>query len=47
MQTYEFIFHCEQCTKEIAEIVTSPEVLTREGLNQLRFRVTCKDQNCG
>jgi hypothetical protein len=47
MQTYEFIFHCEQCAKEIAEIVTSPELLTREELNQLRFRVTCNDQNCG
>jgi hypothetical protein len=42
MQTYEFVFDCEQCAKEIAEIVTSPKILTREELNQLRFCVTCK-----
>jgi hypothetical protein len=47
MQTYEFIFHCERCGREVTERVTPPEVLTRKELNQLPFRVTCKDGNCG
>jgi hypothetical protein len=47
MQTYEFIFRCERCGKEITELLTSLEVWTREELNQLRFRVSCNDENCG
>lgn len=47
MQTYEFIFRCERCGKEVAELLTPSEVLTRGELNQLRFHVACKDENCG
>jgi hypothetical protein len=47
MHSYQFIFSCGKCAKEITELVVSPEVLTREELNELQFRLRCKDPDCG
>jgi hypothetical protein len=33
MHTYEFIFKCKRCEKEVWEHVTSPDILTRLGRN--------------
>ena len=45
MHTYEFTFKCERCTKEPAALVTSPDVLEREELNE--FQLTCPNPECG
>lgn len=46
MHTYEFTFKCKRCAKERTEFVNSPEVLTREKLMQMDFRVTCSNADC-
>jgi hypothetical protein len=47
MHTYRFLFKCGKCVKELTEVVTSPEVLTREELNQMQFHLSCRDAHCG
>jgi hypothetical protein len=46
MHTYEFTFKCKHCAKELREVVTSPEVLTREELSQMDFQLTCSNADC-
>ncbi len=46
MHTYEFTFKCKRCAKQLTELVTSPEVLTREELMQMNFHVTCSNADC-
>src|SRR6266478_4227641 len=46
MHTYEFTFKCERCAKELTEIVTSPDVLAKEELNQMEFHLTCPNASC-
>jgi hypothetical protein len=46
MHTYEFTFKCERCAKELTEIVTSPDVLAKEELNQMEFHPTCPNASC-
>ena len=33
--------------KQVTELVTSPDVLTREELTQMEFLVTCPNAECG
>jgi hypothetical protein len=47
MHTYEFTFKCERCTKEPTALVTSPDVLEREELNEMEFQLTCPNPECG
>jgi hypothetical protein len=47
MHTYEFTFKCERCTKELKALVTSPDVLAREQLNETEFQFTCLNPDCG
>jgi hypothetical protein len=47
MHTYEFTFECERCAKQVTELVTSPDVLTREELIQMEFHLTCPNADCG
>ena len=47
MHTYEFTFKCKRCAKQITELVTSPDVLTREELAQMEFLITCPNAACG
>jgi hypothetical protein len=47
MHTYEFTFKCERCTKELIALVTSPDVLAREQLNEMEFQFTCQNPDCG
>jgi len=46
MHTYEFTFKCKRCAKELTELVTSPDVLTREELRQMDFHLTCSNAGC-
>jgi len=45
--TYEFVFRCQRCAKELIEFVSSPDVLTKDELNQMRFDLRCKNAGCG
>jgi hypothetical protein len=47
LHTYEFVFRCEDCGKELTEFMKSPEVLTKKGLNQVEFHLRCKNAECG
>jgi hypothetical protein len=47
MHTYEFIFKCKRCEKEVWEHVTSPDILTREKLDGMEFQLTCPNPGCG
>ncbi len=47
MHTYEFTLKCKRCAKEVTELVTSPEILTREELIQMEFHLTCPNADCG
>ena len=40
MHTYEFTFKCERRAKELTAVVTSPDVLEREQLNEIEFQLT-------
>jgi len=44
MYTYGFVFKCENCTKELRELVNSTEALTKDELNQTQFNLRCR--NC-
>ena len=46
MHTYEFTFKCKRCAKELTELVTSPEGLTREELSQMDFQLRCSNADC-
>jgi hypothetical protein len=47
MQTYEFIFECQLCAKQVPAHVTSPDVFTKDELNRMEFQLTCTDNKCG
>jgi hypothetical protein len=46
VQTYEFTFKCRRCEKELTELVTSPDILAREDVNQIEFELRCSNPDC-
>jgi hypothetical protein len=46
LHTYAFMFRCEKCGKELTELRTSPDVLTKEELSQVEFHLKCKNAGC-
>jgi hypothetical protein len=47
LHTYEFAFRCEKCGKVVTEFMKTPDVLTKEELNQVEFHLKCKNGECG
>jgi hypothetical protein len=47
MHSYEFIFKCQRCEKELTEHIVSPEALTEDELNRMEFQLACHNAKCG
>lgn len=47
MHSYELIFECPRCGKELSEHLVSPEALTGAEWARTEFQLTCPNANCG
>jgi hypothetical protein len=46
MNAYEFTFKCERCSKELTALVPSADVLEKQELNEMKFKLTCSNPDC-
>jgi len=46
VHAYQFIFKCRRCATEVTEVVTSPDILAREELNQIELELRCSNPEC-